>query len=197
MKNNNLPWFLFIIAIIIILCLVTCEGQEKIVYTKEKSGVFKDTIIEHDTIVLKTPKKIIWNEKEILVYREIDTVSVKNYLLKDSIQKLNDFINSNTISEYKSIREDSLVKIEVFGRVKSKIESMNIAYLVKKQPIKQKTEKSLFKISVGLETQINQNPIFKPNLYLDIGEKNSFSYSYDNTGNHWFGYRRNIFNYKK
>lgn len=198
MKTNNTPWILFIVTFIILLCVVTCKGgKERTIYIKEKSGSFHDTIIKHDTITLKNPFLIKWKDKEVVIYKKIDTSSLKSYILKDSIEKLNSYINAISINNYKNIKEDSLVKIEVSGLVKSEIKSMDIYYKLKKQELKSKELTSSFRLGLGLESQINVNPIYKPSLFIGIGENNQFIYSFDNTGRHWIGYQRNFINYKK
>lgn len=176
MKREN--YYILAIAILSILLLfsfIDCEGDEydKTTVTEkpikvlipEQKGIFEKPTNQSEIPSAKKDS-IIYFDKIIYVQSEVDKKLVNEYnSAKDSISKLNIFLNSIRKREYVSTFDDEFVNIKAHSTVKGELEDTKLSYTLKPREVeviertitKEKTIQSKLALFAGANIGSNKN----------------------------------------
>ncbi len=132
-----------------------------------------------------------------------ENLSLKTDFAKasDTIKKLK-YSNAIQINNFSSTFEDSLVKIDINGKVRGQVIQTIPTYTIKQKTVETQIipKETVFRLLGGLEIGNNQtlsNPLFKANLGFQNRKGNIITISYDNKQNFYLGYNFSIFNIKR
>ena len=114
------------ICVIIIFFLVQCEGEKEIIEVPVRIEVPIPGIAgKTDTIYIPKPVRV-----------EVPTIDKqKEFILMDSIGKLNAYIDATTVREYSNTFEDDTIKIDTWSRVRGELLAQSNDYFIKPRTI--------------------------------------------------------------
>ncbi len=213
MKKST-PYIIIAALFVVIYLLNTCEGSKddpKIIEIEvpEKNGSFEPAKPEHQDA--EEPTLIQWKDREISVPNPVNEDLLKKYqVLEDSLskkeaeyQRLLMFVSAIQIREYSQTFEDSLVKIDVFGKVQGEIQSMQSNYTIKPTKIRAKQKQTVFRLLAGLEfgNNLQFNDFrYKANLGFQNAQGNILKTGYEKLNNEdyiFVGYDFSVFEIKR
>jgi hypothetical protein len=114
------------ICVIIIFFLTQCEGEKEIIEVPIKIEV-PVPAIEGKFEPIKAPEPIIV---------EVPTIDKqKEFILMDSIGKLNAYIEAITVREYLNTFEDDTIKIDTWSKVRGELLAQSNDYFIKPRTI--------------------------------------------------------------
>ena len=114
------------ICIAIILFLTQCEGEKEIIEVPIKIDI-PVPAIEGKFEPIKAPEPIIVEVPTIDKQRE--------FVLMDSIGKLNAYIEAITVREYSNTFEDDTIKIDTWSKVRGELLAQSNEYFIKPRTI--------------------------------------------------------------
>lgn len=192
LMKKSAPYIIIAILLGIIFLMQQCEGKSEpeklIVDIPEINGSFEAEKPKHTDQEIKTV--IEYEDLEIEVPNPVNQNLLKKYqVLEDSLtkkeaeyQRLLMFVDAIQIREFSQTFEDSLVKIDVFGKVQGEIKEMQSNYTIKERQIEVEQEEVVFRLLAGLE--FGQNLMFndfryKANLGFQNRKGNIFRAGYE------------------
>jgi hypothetical protein len=202
--NKDIIYISSIIILIFLLLLqYKCSSKKTIeVIVPEKKGSFNVSLSKEEKQKTKTEYKTI---KGDLIYLDnpINTELANQYeKSKDSIEKLNMYLNSIQIKEYNIPFEDESVKINNYIKTQGTLLENKTEYTIKEKKILVDVPSKETKFALYGGTEIYNNTEFsnfgfKGNIFIQGKKGNIISISYDNQKNIYLGYNFKIFDYKK
>lgn len=191
--------FLIIFVLLLVWQIFFSPTKEKIV--TEPIKILLPEIKGNDTKTINTviPIPAYINNNNIKEKIIVDSIAYNNYIkAKDSISKLNLYLSSIKINNYK----DTLINndtINIYGEINTqgKLLDYKIDYLIKKRqintniiPINKIYNPRLsigLNIEGGVPTEFNSNFILKTGIILKNKNNNSINISYDTDKRIWIG----------
>lgn len=176
----------------------------------EVKGVFEAIVpdnvpitLENGNIEKSVAKQSLSTENPINAKLLAENEQLKADFTKanDSIKKLQ-FSNAIVINDFSSVFEDSILKININGKVRGEVKQVTPTYTIKQKTVETQIipKETVFRLLGGLEIGNNKNlsnPLFKANLGVQNRKGNVISVSYDNNKNFYLGYQFSIFNIKR
>lgn len=162
--KKAIPYIIIASLLLVIFMMQTCEGlkQDPVIVeieVPEKKGSFDTEKPTHQDS--SEPTLIKWKDREIKVANPVNENLLFEYKkLEDSLnakeaeyRRLLMFVNAIQFRDYSQTFEDSLIKIDIFGKVQGEIQSMQSNYIIKSQKVTAKInqDKTVFRLLVGLE----------------------------------------------
>ena len=177
-KYITLERILIVIALIVIVLLVNCNGRHGEDIIKTIPEYIKTT----DTVVFTNIK-----EKKTYLYGKtiyIDSARYINYRKADTIKRDSMHTDAITMRSYDTIMEDNdRIKLELHSKVSGRLVNSSIKYTIKEikvEPVTQRPTLSLvpvMKISTAKLIEFNTGLQFRNGLILQAGIDNNFNYS--------------------
>ena len=170
----------------------------------EKIGRF-DTIVNPEPTIVKDT---VFIKGKIRTVTKIDSTLYKQYRkVLDSIQRDSIFKEAIAIREYNETFEDSLVKLDIYSKVRGSLLEQSSDYIIKPQQIERLditrtiTKERKFSLYIGgglsVPTEIDQEVGFQGNLGIQNKKGTIYELGYDTNGNILLGVKLRIFSLKK
>jgi len=154
----------------------------------------------HDTIVKDS---IVFKDKIIPVTNPLDKQLVIDYLkAKDSIAKLNLFMNAVKINKYKQNFDNNDINLTVEAETTGTLNYIKPTYTIKEKTIDVpvKVKQTVFALYTGVEVY-NNATLTNSGIKIDLGIQNKkgdiYTAGYDTNNNVFIGYKLRLINIKK
>lgn len=180
--------------------LPSIQNQEVTIPSQNGSFNSLKPVKIHDTIVKDS---IIFKNKTISVINPLDKELVINYLkAKDSIDKLNLFINAVKINKYKENFDNKDISLTIEAETTGTLNYIKPTYIIKEKTIDVpvKIKQTVFAIYTGVETY-NNTLLNNFGIKIDLGIQNKkgdiYTAGFDTNNNIYIGYKLRLINIKK
>ena len=180
--------------------LPSIQNQEVTVPSQQGSFSPLKPVKIHDTIVKDS---IVFKNKIISVTNPLDKELVINYLkAKDSIDRLNLFINAVKINKYKENFDNKDISLTIEAETTGTLNYIKPTYIIKEKTIDVpvKIKQTVFAIYTGVETY-NNTLLNNFGVKIDLGIQNKkgdiYTAGFDTNNNIYIGYKLRLINIKK
>lgn len=192
-KSEYFPY----LVILILIGVIWFQGFERDVVTIEvpgEEGKFEpvtqfEYIIETDTIYQDR-----WLEKEVKVLNPVNQDLVDQYQkLKDSVGRLNMFLDAIMERQFKQTFEDDYLIGNVSGVVQGRLQELELDYKIKPRTIEapQTRLRLLGGFNIGNEMDLSKFQ-WKASLGLQNGQGNIVRIGYGSRETIWLGYEASL-----
>lgn len=180
--------------------LPSIQNQEVTIPSQHGSFNSLKPVKIHNTIIKDS---IIFKNKTISVINPLDKELVINYLkAKDSIDKLNLFINAVKINKYKENFDNKDISLTIEAETTGTLNYIKPTYIIKEKTIDVpvKIKQTVFAIYTGVETY-NNTSLNNFGVKIDLGIQNKkgdiYTAGFDTNNNIYIGYKLRLINIKK
>lgn len=169
-----------------LICLIftnSCKNDKIEIKTKEIVKKIRDTIIRHSNVTVTVPKwykdtktenelklEILERENRIKNYKDSYELAINDFMLSDSLLKIEKFKNATTFKNFESVTEDNYLILNTKGIVQGEVKELETFYKIKSQKIEVPIKNKKFSFNAGVGTKINN--LSTPVLKFGIGYKN-------------------------
>jgi hypothetical protein len=180
--------------------LPSIQNQEVTIPSQNGSFNSLKPVKIHDTMVKDS---IIFKNKIIPVINPLDKELVINYLkAKDSIDKLNLFINAVKINKYKENFDNKDISFTIEAETTGTLNYIKPTYIIKEKTIDVpvKIKQTVFAVYTGVEAY-NNALLNNFGVKIDLGIQNKkgdiYTAGFDTNNNIYIGYKLRLINIKK
>jgi hypothetical protein len=201
-KDKFLKYIAFLICLILILSIIDHCSNSKPQYAKVKvpevKGSFKSIKIPEPIQIPKAPEIVfLWGEKELKIANPLDVSLLQDYTeAKDSIDKLNKYIEAITLRDYEIQNDDENILINNRFKVQGFLKDFQQDYTIKEKSLDVKLPREKFKLRYLMNGGIDSGELtMSLGLGFETKKNNIYSVSYNDNGSFLFGYSGVLFKF--